>query len=127
MKREEAVRYLDEHGIERSFQHHGSRVDDLLSVFFEPEQLVPENDRWTFRSLHHEACRQASLTTMMATGSWVPLGSALVLKDPFEIRLRINSAYSGQTRIEALFFMAVGQLMWPNVDVRGHDDYWRWG
>jgi hypothetical protein len=127
MNRKEAVRYLDEHGIERGFQHHGSRVDDFLSVFFEPEQLAPENDRWKFRGLHHEASREANLPKMMATGSWVPVGSALVLKDPFEMRLRIDSAYSGQTRIEALFFMAVGKLLWPNVDLRGHDDYWRWG
>lgn len=127
MNRQEAVRYLDEHGIERGFQHHGSRIGASFSIFVEPQQLAPENDRWKFRGLHHEASAETNLTRMMATGSWVPLGSAVVLQDPFEVRLRIDSAFSGQTRIEALFFMAVGQLLWPHVDVRGHADYWRWG
>jgi hypothetical protein len=127
MNREEAVRYLDEHGIEGLFQRYGSRNDGLFSVVVDPEDLAPENDRWKCGGLHHKGCRDANLTEMIAIDSWIPVGSALVLKDPFEIRLRIDSAYSGQTRIEALFFMAVGQLLWPNVDLRGHDDYWRWG
>lgn len=127
MNRKEAVRYLDEHGIEGLFRHHGSRTDGVFSIFVEPGDLAPENDRWNFRALHHEPAREANLTKMIATGSWVPFGSAVVLKDSFEVRLRIDSAFSGQAGIEALFFMAVGQLLWPNVDVRAHDDYWRWG
>jgi len=127
MHQKQAIRYLERHGIEARFQRHGSRIKALFSIFIEPQQLDRKNDRFNCRALHHEPVRQANLLTLVATGSWVPLGSILVLKEPFEVQLRIDSAYTGQTQIEALFFMGAGRALWPNVDARGHDDYWRWG